>query len=68
MNLKVLIIGAILELGYLGYLVMRSMPKLPEIDVSPMFLEFMKHAWFQAIVLVIILIGAFLNGSKKDKK
>ncbi len=61
MNIKVLIIGAILELSYLAHLAITNLPKL---SITPMFLEFVKHSSFQMIVLAIILVGAFMNGKK----
>lgn len=62
MNIKVLIVGAILELGYLVHL---AIVALPQFNITPMFLEFTKHTLFQAVVITIILIGAFMNGNKK---
>ena len=61
MNIKVLIIGAILELGYLIHLAITSMPTL---HITPMFLELSKHTLFQIVVFTIILVGAFINGKK----
>jgi len=65
MNVKIVMAGAVLELGYLIHLVLVSMPNL---SITPMFLEFTKHTLFQVAVLVLILVGAFMNGKKKEEK
>ena len=64
MNLKVIIAGAVLELGYLIHLFSLS---VPSIDVTPMFVELSKHVLFNVVVMAILLIGAFTNGNKKRK-
>jgi len=70
MNLKVLISGIVLELSYLIYLGLTSLTEMGSfyMEISPRVLELAKHTWFQAIVLIILLIGAFLNGKDKNGK
>lgn len=62
MNIKILCIGAVLELGYLIHLVITNIPMF---NISPMFVELTKHFLFQVVVLTLFLVGAFLNGKKK---